>query len=332
MSHQYVHVIVPKDTVDDIIDFAERDGVTLAGISAAKGPVRTVSFLTTAKAQQSLLDDLQGALHKTEDWQIAIAPVDAVVTRKQDQKTEEEEITESRETLLAEISKNASITPTSLTLVAISAVVAALGMIESNVAAIIGAMVIAPLLGPLLGSILGVSLGERDLIIRSAQASAVGIALAVVIGGLLGVVLPFDLTSKELASRAAVGFDDIALALAAGAAAALSMTAGASSILVGVMVAVALMPPAAAIGLFLGKSAWPMAGDAALLLGVNLAALHLSGQIVFLIRGIKPRTRYRQAKVKQAIRFSLIVSAALLILLAILVGYQVIPGNFPLQE
>ncbi len=332
MSHQYVHVIVPKDTVDDIIDFAERDGVTLAGISAAKGPVRTVSFLTTAKAQQSLLDDLQGALHKTEDWQIAIAPVDAVVTRKQDQKTEEEEITESREALLAEISKNACITPTSLTLVAISAVVAALGMIESNVAAIIGAMVIAPLLGPLLGSILGVSLGERDLIIRSAQASAAGIALAVAIGGLLGVILPFDLTSKELASRAAVGFDDIALALAAGAAAALSMTAGASSILVGVMVAVALMPPAAAIGLFLGKSAWPMAGDAALLLGVNLAALHLSGQIVFLIRGIKPRTRYRQAKVKQAIRFSLAVSGILLLALALVIGYQVIPGKFPLLQ
>lgn len=332
MSHQYVHVIVPRNTVDEIVEFSDRDGVTLAGISAAKGPVRTVSFLATAKAQQDLLDDLQRALYKTEGWEIAISPVDAVVAKAKDKESDEVEITESRETLLAEVSRNAGITPTSLTLVAISTVVAGLGMIENNVAAIIGAMVIAPLLGPLLGSILGVSLGERDLIIQSAKASAAGIALAVAIGGLLGVALPFDITSKELATRAAVGFDDIALALAAGAAAALSLTAGAASILVGVMVAVALMPPAAAIGLFLGKAAWLMAGDAALLLAVNLAALHLSGQIVFLVRGVKPRTRYRQAKVRQAIRFSLIVSAALLLLLAILIGYQVVPGNFPLQD
>ena len=332
MSHQYVHVIVPKDSVDDIVEFSDRDGVTLAGISAAKGPIRTVSFLVTAKAQQDLLDDLQRALFKTDGWQIAISPVDAVVTKKQNAENDESETKESRETLLAEISRNACITPTNMTLVAISAVVAALGMIENNVAAIIGAMVIAPLLGPLLGSILGVSLGERGLIIQSAKASAVGIALAIVIGALLGVVLPFDVSTKELATRAAVGFDDIALALAAGAAAALSLTAGAASILVGVMVAVALMPPAVAIGLFLGKAAWFMAGDAALLLAVNLAALHLSGQIVFLVRGVKPRTRYRQAKVRQAIRFSLIVSGALLLLLTLLIGYQIIPEAFPLPE
>jgi len=330
MPHQYVHVIVAKDNVDDILGFSDRDGVSLAGISAAKGPVRTVSFLTTAKAQQDLLDDLQEALHHSDDWQIAISPVDAVVTRTPDKEDEENEITESREALLAEISQNACITPTNLTLVAISTVVAALGMTENNVAAIIGAMVIAPLLGPLLGSILGVSLGERDLIVQSAKASAVGISMAIAIGVVLGVVLNFDVSSQELAARAAVGFDDIALALAAGAAAALSLTAGAASILVGVMVAVALMPPAAAIGLFLGKAAWLMAGDAALLLAVNLAALHLSGQIVFLVRGVKPRTRDRRQKVRQSIRLSLTVSGILLLALALLIGYELIPKNFAL--
>jgi uncharacterized membrane protein len=84
------------------------------------------------------------------------------------------------------------------------------------------------------------------------------------------------------------------------------------------------MPPAAAIGLFLGKAAWLMAGDAALLLAVNLASIHLSGQLVFLVRGVKPRTRYRQAKVRQSVRSSLAVSAALLVVLALLIGYQVL--------
>ncbi len=329
MSHKYIHVVVPKAEVDDVIEVAEREGVTLSGVSAVKGPTRTVYLLTTHKAQQALLDDLQRGLHKTDDWQIAICPVDAVVAKSGEEEDGEDEITETREELLSQISRNATVTPTYLTLVAISAVVAALGMMENNVAVIIGAMVIAPLLGPLLGSILGVSLGERGLIIEAIKASAIGIALAVAVGILLGVVLPFDVSGGELASRAAVGFDNIALALAAGAASALSLTAGAASILVGVMVAVALMPPATAIGLFLGKTEWLMAGDAGLLLAVNLAAIHLSGQIVFLVRGVKPRTRYRRAKVVQSVRFSLIVSGALLLVLALLIGYDVMQQSRP---
>lgn len=328
MTHQYVHVVVPKTAVDDVIEIGEREGVTLCGVTAVKGATRTVYFLASRKAQQDLLDDLQRSLHKTPDWQIAICPVDAVVTKSRGEDEEDEaEVSETREELLSQISRNAAVTPTYLTLVAISAVVAALGMIEDNVAAIIGAMVIAPLLGPLLGSILGVSLGERDLLVKGAEAGAVGIALAVAVGAVLGFVLPLDVAGNELAARAAVGFDDIALALAAGAAAALSLTAGVASILVGVMVAVALMPPATAIGLFLGKAAWPMAGDALLLLAVNLAALHLSGQVVFLVRGVKPRTRYRRAKVRQSIRLSLIVSGALLVVLALLIGLEVVQGK-----
>ena len=329
MTHQYVHVVVPKTAVDDVIEVGERDGVTLSGVSAVKGPMRTVYFLTSRKVQQELLDDLQRSLHKTEDWQIAICPIDAVVAKSSEDEGEEEEIeiSETREELLSQSSRNAAVTPTYLTLVAISAVVAALGMMEDNLAAIIGAMVIAPLLGPVLGSILGVSLGERDLIVKGAQAGAAGIALAISVGAVLGFILRFDVAGQELVARATVGFDDIALALAAGAAAALSLTAGVASVLVGVMVAVALMPPAAAIGLFIGKGAWLMASDALLLLAVNLVALHLSGQAVFLVRGVKPRTRYRRAKVRQSIRLSLAVSGALLVALTLLIGLGVAQQN-----
>lgn len=321
MSHQYVHVIVDKSDVSGVIEAAEREGVTLSGVSAVKGPKRTIYFLATLKAQQGLVDDLQRILSKSSDWQIALCPVDAVVTKSHEE-ADTDEATETREELLSQLSQNANVTPTYMTLVVISAVVAALGMIENNVAVIIGAMVIAPLLGPLLGSILGVSLGERGLIFKAAQAIVTGIMLAVGTGLLLGLVLNFDVGASELTARAKVGFDTMALALAAGAAAALSVTAGVESILVGVMVAVALMPPATAIGLFLGKDAWFMAGEAALLLAVNLAALNLSGQVAFLLRGVKPRTRYRRAKVRQSIRFSLVVSALLLIALAGLIGYQ----------
>ncbi len=91
------------------------------------------------------------------------------------------------------------------------------------------------------------------------------------------------------------------------------------------MVAVALLPPATAIGLFIGKQELGMAGGAAMLLAINLCALYLSGQIVFFLRGIKPRTWYMRKKAEQSIRFSIGAWAILLFILFGLIGYKFLP-------
>jgi len=66
-------------------------------------------------------------------------------------------------------------------------------------------------------------------------------------------------------SRTDVGLDSVALALASGAAAVLSLTTGVSSTLVGVMVAVALLPPTLAVGILLGDGRWELAAGAMLM-------------------------------------------------------------------
>jgi uncharacterized hydrophobic protein (TIGR00341 family) len=321
MSSHIISVILPKDEVDQAISVAKRDGVTFAGISAAKGKTRTVSFLSAPDCQQSLLDDLQESLSKVDDWKITISPVDAVITKKKENGSAKESI-QSREELLEQISRGAQLTSTYFILVAVSAIVSALGMTGDNVAVIIGAMVIAPLLGPVLASILGVSLGERELIYKSALASVSGMGLAVMVGLALGVLMPFDTQTSELAARGQASFADIALAFAAGIAAALSISAGVSSVLVGVMVAVALMPPATAIGLFLGKGEMFMASGAATLLAVNLCALYLSGQAVFYLRGIRPRTWYMRKKAEQSLMTSLLAWSVLLLALCALIWFR----------
>lgn len=118
-------------------------------------------------------------------------------------------------------------------------------------------------------------------------------------------------------ARTRVGFDGLVLALAAGAAAALSLTTGVSSALVGVMVAVALLPPAAAIGLLLGAGHREQAIAAALLLAINIVCVNLSAQIVFVLRGVTPRTWFE----KRAARRAVLINAGvwLLLLLALVV-------------
>jgi len=86
----------------------------------------------------------------------------------------------------------------------------------------------------------------------------------------------------------------LALALASGAAAALSITTGVSSVLVGVMVAVALLPPTVTLGICIGLEAYEQASGAALLLAANIASVNLTAQITMRLKGIKPREEDRQ--------------------------------------
>ena len=77
-------------------------------------------------------------------------------------------------------------------------------------------------------------------------------SLALALSILIGIFWPLNIESRELLARTYVGLDSAVLAMASGAAAVISLTSGIPSILVGVMVAVALLPPTATMGLMLG--------------------------------------------------------------------------------
>ena len=129
--------------------------------------------------------------------------------------------------------------------VVLSTLVAAIGLVRGDIAVIIGAMVIAPLLGPNVALALAVTLGDGTLAVRALKTIAAGVATAAVVSVLMGVILPVDPSVPEIASRTDASFSDLALALAAGSAGALAFTTGIPTALIGVMVAVALLPPLA---------------------------------------------------------------------------------------
>ena len=180
-------------------------------------------------------------------------------------------------------------------------------------------MVIAPLLGPILGFSLGAALGDQKLLFGASKTLGVGIAVALSFAVLLSFVLPVDFDSRELMSRAEVRLDGMALAIAAGSAAALSMARGQGSVLVGVMVAAALLPPGAADGLFAGTGEWALASRAGLLLALNVASLVLSALVVFRLKGIKPRTWYERKGANRAVALNIGLSATLLIVAIVLI-------------
>lgn len=265
---------------------------------------------------QAVLDGLQKALGNDPEARIVVLGVEAALPRPPEkERTKEEAATAIREALYEEIEKSARLDSNFLILVVLSTIVAAIGLIEDNVAVVIGAMVIAPLLGPNLALGLGTALGDTGLMWKATLTNGIGIGLAFLLALGIGLTWPVDIRSHELMARTDVGLDSVALALASGAAAVLSITTGLSSVLVGVMVAVALLPPTATLGLMLGAGQFEHAIGAGLLLAVNIVCVNLSAKAVFLAKGIHPRTWWEKKKAKRAMILYLLIWAASLALL-----------------
>lgn len=277
-----------------------------------------VRLVVRPEKQQTVIDALQQALDKTENWRIIINPVEGVLPRPQDQETKQptKQTGRTREELYHEVATSAKLNSNYLLLVIFSTIVATIGLLESNVAVIIGAMVIAPLLGPNIALALGTALGDKPLIAESLKSNFFGLLVACLLAYTTGLILDVDLNSVELMSRTDVGLAGVILAFVSGAAGVLSLTTGLSSALVGVMVAVALLPPTVTLGLMLSIEEYTLAIGAGLLLAVNIVSVNLAAKLVFLFKGVNPRTWYEKKRAKKAM---LIYSMLWVVILALLV-------------
>lgn len=246
MPLRLIEVFSASGHIDTIAAVAERyRALDFRRGPEAPGATEVCRILARPEQQQELIDQLQATLGKEQSWRITLMTVDATIPElaEPDQpKRSPEQAT--REELYAEIDRGSRIDSTFLLLVVLSTIVAAIGLLESNVAIVIAAMLIAPLLGPNVAMAFGSILGDEELILRAAATNAAGLALSIVCAAAAGVALPEYGVSAELVARTQIGYDSILLALASGAAGALSLTTRLPSALVGVMVAVALLPPA----------------------------------------------------------------------------------------
>lgn len=222
----------------------------------------------------------------------------------------------SREEVIEEVNDSLRTSQIHYTLVLLSTIVATGGMLRDSPAIVIGAMVIAPLIGPNIALSLGTTLADFQLIRRAITINFLGLTMALVVATVSGFLLPVDVSINEIASRTEVNFGDIALAFAAGIAGVLSVTRGVSTALIGVMVAVALLPPLVAVGLCIGSGELTAAFGAGLLTMTNVVAINLAGIITFLVQGLRP-TAWNERK--KARRTKIIAVTLWLTVLAILV-------------
>ncbi len=330
-------VLQEKDGADVRALLNECKVLELRQIRLADGEV-LVRILLDAEQSETVLDLLEKRFTGAEGNRVVILPVEATLPRAQAEPEPETAATSEpappeekppqrigREELYEDIKNGARLSRVYMSMVALSTIVAAIGLSHNSVPVIIGAMVIAPLLGPNVALSLGITLGDLSLLRQGLLTALAGVAAAAGLSVIIGMLLNVDPTLSEMASRTRVGLGDIVVALASGSAGALAFTTGVSATLIGVMVAVALLPPLVTSGLLLGGGhpvSWAIGAFSLFL--VNLICVNLAGVSTFLLQGIKPTSWWEKDRAAKATRIAIALSV---VLLAMLVGMILLVRN-----
>lgn len=243
-------------------------------------------------------------------YTIVLSPETVVSSRLEALKKRYSGLRISREELIARAEDLAPATSTFLAFLVLSTIIATGGLLLDSAATIIGAMVVAPLMGPAISASVGTVIDNRELASRGVKLQVGGLLLAIAVAAVIGLImkgtllLPPGLDIREIgqiAERTSPNFLSLFLALGSGLAGAISIMRGSGSTLVGVAIAVALVPPAATSGLGLAWGFYGVAIAAAVLVLVNLLAINASALILFWLSGFRPAEETAVGRARTAV-------------------------------
>ncbi len=297
--------MIPAGKREAVLSVLDENGIDYALSDETSGRRYTgvVSFPLPTNAVEPILDQLREETGIDRDAYTVVLDAETVVSERYDQL--EKEWTEgaegeriARDELVTRAADLAPDWVPFLVMTAVSAVVATAGLLLDSPAVVVGSMVIAPLIGPAMATSVGSVVDDRELFVRGIKLQAAGallaVASAVAFAGLLrfGNIVPMGVNEVfaigEVRERLSPGVPSLVVALAAGIAGALSLSSGVSSALVGVMIAAALVPPTAVVGIGIAWGRPSAVVGSAVLVAVNFLSINLVALAVFWYQGYQP--------------------------------------------
>lgn len=193
--------------------------------------------------------------------------------------------------------------------------IASVGLNANSTAVVIGAMLISPLMGPILGMGMSLAVNDIDLLRRSLKNFGVMVFLSVVTAFLFFYFFPLRDESSELLARTKPDIRDVLIAFFGGLALVIARAKKGTiaSVIFGVAIATALMPPLCTVGfgLAIGKPLY--AAGAMYLFTINTIFIGLATFLV--IKYLRfPMVRYANSKRRRFIaRVASVVGLAVMI-------------------
>ncbi len=204
-----------------------------------------------------------------------------------------------------------------VSLLLLGGLIALFGLLENSAAVIIGAMLISPLMNPILSAALALLLGDGKMGKRAATVLALSVAAVIGITWGAAMIVPLKQATPEILARTQPNLLDLFIAFLSGLAGTLALRSSsvAMTILPGVAIAVAVVPPLSVVGYGLSTGQNSIAGGAFLLFVTNLVSILISAVVVFRLLGYRPRWEAEQGRWK--LKYRLGISAIVLVVLSI---------------
>ena len=158
------------------------------------------------------------------------------------------------ETTIANISKGVEFRADNVWVLFFAIIIASVGLNVNSTAVIIGAMLISPLMGPIMGLGLSIGISDGELLRKSLKNLFIMIVISLVASSLYFLISPLSDAQSELLARTKPTIYDVFIAFFGGLAGILAASRKQEKVTIvsGVAIATALMPPLCTAGYGLG--------------------------------------------------------------------------------
>ena len=187
-----------------------------------------------------------------------------------------------RDEVVASVSKGVEFRGVNLWVLIFATMIASLGLNVNSAAVIIGAMLISPIMGPIMGVGLALGINDFELLKKSLRNLALMFIVAIITSTVYFFISPLSSNSSELLARTVPTTYDVLIALFGGLAGIVAQTRQdrTSTVIPGVAIATALIPPLCTAGFGLATGQFKFFIGAFYLFFINTVFIALATYMV----------------------------------------------------
>lgn len=204
-------------------------------------------------------------------------------------------------------------------------VIASVGLNVNSTAVIIGAMLVSPLMGPIMGIGLSLGINDFELLKKSFKNFLFAVGVSLLVSTVYFSISPSLTTQSELLARTTPTIWDVLIASFGGLAGIVAQTRKdrTSTVIPGVAIATALMPPLCTAGFGLATQQWAYFGGAFYLFTINAVFIALA--TFFIVRVLKyERKHFLDAKRAKRVQNLMIFIITATLVPSVILAYSIV--------
>lgn len=228
-------------------------------------------------------------------------------------------------TTIANLTKGVEFRGDNVWLLLFAMIIASVGLNVNSTAVIIGAMLVSPLMGPIMGVGLSIGINDNVLLRKSIKNLMVMVVIALLASSIYFLITPLSDAQSELLARTKPTIFDVFIAFFGGAAGILASSRKQEKITVvsGVAIATALMPPLCTAGFGIGTGQPMYFFGAFYLFFINSFFIALA--TFMMVRYLHfPKRTYVDAARERRVRRSIAIFTIIVLVPSIIIAFNVI--------